>query len=106
MSDVIDTLEGVNVHDRIAAELTDGTTIEGVAAPVNFDPDERLRIEIRPDEGDDRYDLTATAEDGEWSPVEVRRQSGDDDWESVGELAAVNRENDDSTGGDSGASGA
>lgn len=91
MTDIVERLGEVQQHDRLTVDVDDGTTVEGTAAPVNFDPNDRLRIEIRPDDGDERYDLSATLEDGEWTPVGVRRQAGDADWEEVGEAVGVTR---------------
>ena len=106
MSDVIDDLGEVGQHDRVTVELDDGSTVSGVAQPVTFDPNERLRIELRPRDGDERYELSATAEDGEWTPVGVRFRTDDaEGWEEVGEVTAVTRDDGDEPAADS-ASGA
>lgn len=104
MSDIVDDLAAVVPHDRVAVELADGTTVEGRAAPVTFDPNERLRIELRPEAGDERYELAATVEGGEWTPVRVRRQSGDGGWESLGDADAATRVDDEPPEADGGAS--
>lgn len=102
MSDVVDDLEAVGIHDRVTVELDDGTTVAGTAAPVDFDPNDRLRIELRPDDGDERYELAASIDDDEWSPVRVRRQSGDEDWTEMGEAASVTRDAGDDPAAESG----
>ncbi|ESP86875.1 hypothetical protein [Candidatus Halobonum tyrrellensis] len=94
MRDVVEELEAVALHDRVTVELDDGTTVAGTAAPVEFDQNNRLRIELRPDDAagsDERYELAASVDDGEWSPVRVRRQSGDEDWAEMGEAVSVTR---------------
>ena len=93
MSDVIDNLGEVGQHDKVTVELDDGSTVSGVAQPVTFDPNERLRIEVRPKDSNERYELSATVEDGEWTPVGVRLRTDDtDEWEEVGEVASVTRD--------------
>lgn len=71
--------------------LLNGTTIAGIAGPIDYVPDERLRLELRPrDDSSIRYEAKALCDDAGWSPVTVRRYArGDDDWEVLGVVKGV-----------------
>ena len=72
--------------------LEDGTTVDGRVSQSEFSRDERIRVELSTDSESeyDRYQVRARADDGGWTPVEVRGfRSGDDDWTVLGTLASV-----------------
>lgn len=91
MSEVAETLGEVGVDDQIWVALEDGTEFEGRASPVDYDPDGSLRIEIRPQGENDRYELSANYDEG-WSDVEVRHveaEAGDASWTDLGMVEDV-----------------
>jgi hypothetical protein len=87
MESFTETLEVVDLGNRIRIELTDGTVFEGPASPIDYAPDDRFRLEIEPrHEEIRRCEVSAECVDGEWTTPEVRHFSlGDDDWTVVGE---------------------
>jgi hypothetical protein len=91
-TELAERLGATDVGDQLSVALADGTTFEGPASPVDYVPEESLRIEIRPEGGTtDRYELRADY-DGEWSDVSVRHADpteDDDGWESLGTVEHV-----------------
>lgn len=87
MQTFTETLEVVVLGDTVRIELTNGTTYEGPASPIDYAPDDRFRLEIEPEhEGIRRCEVSAECIDGEWSTPEVRHYKfGDDDWIVAGE---------------------
>jgi len=85
-------LGAVEVGDHVSVDLGDGTTFEGPASPVDYVPEESLRVEIRPEGGTtERYELSAEY-DGEWSDLSVRHTDAADSdagWESLGPVEHV-----------------
>ena len=91
MSEVAETLGEVGADDRIRVWLEDGTEFEGRASPVDYDAEDSLRIEVRPQGENDRYELSATYDEG-WSDVEVRHvvaDVGDASWSDLGTVEDV-----------------
>lgn len=91
MSEVAETLGEVGADDQIWVELEDGTEFEGRASPVDYDPEDSLRIEVRPQGENDRYELSASY-DGGWSDVQVRHveaDAGDASWTDLGTAEEV-----------------
>ncbi|MFC4549248.1 MULTISPECIES: hypothetical protein [Halorussus] len=91
MNQVVENLEAVEVDDRLRVALEDGTEFEGRASPVDYDPEDSLRIEVRPQGENDRYELRATYDEG-WSDVTVRHvvaDAPDAQWEDVGTVRSV-----------------
>ena len=92
MTDLAETLGEMDVNDYVRVTLTDGTTFEGRADPIDYDPEASLRLEVRPpDEPTERYEIRSEY-DGEWTEPAVRRVTTDDpdaDWEEVGTVEEV-----------------
>ena len=88
MSEVAEDLGAVEADDRIRVALEDGTEFEGRASPVDYDPDDSLRIEVRPQGENDRYELTADYDEG-WSDVEVRHVEADAEGSSWTDFGTV-----------------
>ncbi|MFC4549249.1 MULTISPECIES: hypothetical protein [Halorussus] len=87
MTDLAEMLGGMDVNDYVRVTLTDGTTFEGQADPIDYDPEESLRLEIRPpDKPTERYEIRSEY-DGGWDELAVRRVAVDEpnaDWEELG----------------------
>ncbi|MFC7045996.1 hypothetical protein ACFQH6_11740 [Halobacteriaceae archaeon GCM10025711] len=87
---LIQTLAGLDIFDEARVTLDDGTTIRGRCNPITYTPNERLRMEIRPRDEDERYDLRARYADDEWDTPVVRQYVDEDnDWTELGELHAI-----------------
>lgn len=92
MSDPIDTLSDVAPRDRVRVTLLNGEQLEGTAQPVEIDPGERLRIELRSGEEDRavRYDVRAGNDDGEWDQPVARRydvKHEEGEWVAMGKVS-------------------
>lgn len=93
MPDPMATLTEVNVYDELRMTLLNGGSIEGRAGPVDYVPEDHLRIEIEEQDDDDaettRYEISAAYTDGEWERPRVRRYKHgveEDKWVSVGRV--------------------
>ncbi|SEO80501.1 hypothetical protein SAMN04487948_105241 [Halogranum amylolyticum] len=88
----VTTLGELDVFDHVRVLLTDDTEIEGRATAIDYVPDERLRLELRPRHSGVRYELSAEHGGSRWSPVRVRRCDTEADaveWESLGNVGGV-----------------
>jgi len=86
MHEVVEKLGDLGVDEGVRVTTTDGTTFEGPANPIDYVPEDSLRIEIRPENSDERYELRAEY-DGEWTDVRVRMAEMDGaetEWEELG----------------------
>ena len=90
MSNAAEALGDLEVYQHVTVTLDDGTTVEGQANPIDYVPEESLRVEIGPDaEEDVRYQFVAEYDD-EWSDVRGERIGPDDeDWQEVGTVTDV-----------------
>ncbi|MEM4781725.1 MAG: hypothetical protein QXG03_09235 [Halalkalicoccus sp.] len=91
MSDPIETLRAVSPQDHVRVTLLNGDQLEGTAQPVEVEPGERLRIELRTGEADHavRYDVRAAVESGEWETPTARRydvKHEDGEWVTMGDV--------------------
>lgn len=92
MGEPIDTLSDVTPQDRVRVTLLNGEQLEGTAQPVEVEPGERLRIELRSGEADHavRYDVRGEADDGEWNRPVARRydvEHEEGEWVTVGKVS-------------------
>jgi hypothetical protein len=87
----VTVLGDLELGETIQLTTLNGQTISGRAGPIDYTPDDWLRIEIEPEDGAPiRYELATRAEDFGWNPITVRRyQQGDEDWVSMGILRTV-----------------
>lgn len=88
----VTTLGAVEPFDYVAVALSDGETVEGRATDIDYVPDERLRLELRPRESPVRYELKAERHRTRWSPIRVRRcdtESDGHEWVDRGTVAGV-----------------
>lgn len=92
MSEIVERLGDVDWNDEIEVTLADGTVFAGRVSPINYVPEERLRIEVQPTADENvRYEISSNYDDGGWSPAEVRRiEVGEDDWTPLAEVESVN----------------
>ncbi|MFC4357583.1 hypothetical protein ACFO0N_06415 [Halobium salinum] len=93
MKAIVEQLGGAELGERIRLTLADGTTVEGLAGPVEYVPGRRVRVELRGD--GERYDASAACEDRKWDPVEARRvaEGGTDPtWDVLGMVESVETE--------------
>lgn len=88
---LVEELGALEVDDDVQVTLLDGTTVEGRAGPIDYDPTARLRVELTPThETAVRYELRSVREDGDWTQVRVRTYAaGDDDWTALAPVSAV-----------------
>ncbi|WP_227357136.1 hypothetical protein [Haladaptatus salinisoli] len=82
INEAVDSLGDLGLGDSVRGTLSDGTTIEGTASPIDYTPAEHLRLEVESvDDPSIRYELISHYKSGKWEPIRVRRyQTGDDDW--------------------------
>ena len=87
----VDALGDLGLGDSVRGTLSDGTTIEGKASPIDYTPTEHLRVEVESvDDPSLRYELTSHYESGKWEPIRVRwYRTGDDDWIPRGVIADI-----------------
>lgn len=89
--DLVERLGDLDVNDRVRVTTTDDTEFEGPASPIDYVPDESLRVEVRPENSDERYEMRATC-DGEWSEVTARLadMAGEEtEWRDLGTVERV-----------------
>lgn len=90
MTTLAERLGEVELYTDVTLELDDGTTVEGRASPIDFDPDEHLRMELRPmgEHSGRRYEIHAHCREGEWESPNVRRidPATEEEWTELGEL--------------------
>ncbi|KYH25079.1 hypothetical protein HAPAU_29000 [Halalkalicoccus paucihalophilus] len=91
MGDPIQTLGDVDPQDRVRVTLLNGEQLDGTAQPVEFDPDRRVRIELRSGDVDHaiRYDVRAEYRDGDWETPVARRydvEHEEGDWVTMGDV--------------------
>ena len=90
--ELAERLGDLEVDDHVRVTTTEGTTFEGGANPIDYVPEESLRVEVRPGNTDDRYEMSAEYGEG-WSDVSVRMadMSGEDTaWQDLGTVERVN----------------
>ena len=87
MSELVEKLGGLEVGERVKVTLSDDTTFEGRANPIDYVPEESLRVEVRPEGGSgDRYEISAAYDEG-WSVPQTRHVDAEaetTEWESLG----------------------
>lgn len=90
MSALAERLGEVELYTDVTLELADGTTVEGRASPIDYDPGGHLRMELRPmgEESSHRYEVHAHYRDGEWETPTVREiePATEEEWTELGEL--------------------
>lgn len=93
--ELVERFGGLEVGDRVQVTLSDDSTFEGQANPIDYVPGESLRVEVRPEGGSgERYEISSE-HDGAWSELTVRRADAaaeDPGWEAVGTVERVERE--------------
>ena len=90
MTALPERLGEIELYTDVTLELADGSNIEGRASPIDYVPDEHLRMELRPmgEESNHRYEVHAHYEGGEWETPTVREiePASEEDWTELGEL--------------------
>lgn len=88
----VTTLGELDVFDHVRVRLSDGDEIEGRATAIDYVPNERLRLELRPRHSGIRYELSAEHRGSRWSPIRVRQCDTESDvveWEELGNVKGV-----------------
>jgi len=92
MSDLAETVREISADDNLHVVLDDTTEFEGRASPVEYVPEESLRIEVRPrNDAGERYEIRGEYDDG-WSDLTVRRaeMAGEaTEWEELGTVDSL-----------------
>ena len=95
--ELVERFGGLEVGDRVRVTLSDGTTFGGQANPIDYVPEQSLRVEVRPEDDPERYEMRSEY-DGEWSEIRVRgadMKADETEWEDLGTVESVDRaEND------------
>jgi len=89
--DLVERLGDLDVNDRIRVTTADDASFEGPVSPIDYVPEESLRVEVRPENSDERYEMRATY-DGEWTGVTVRLadMAGEEtEWQDLGTVEGV-----------------
>ena len=95
--ELVEKLGDLELNDSIRVTTTDGSTFEGPASPIDYVPDESLRVEVRPENTTERYEISASNDDG-WSELAVRYTAATDDadgWQDRGMVERVDARGDD-----------
>lgn len=91
-TELVERLGDMELNDRMSVTLSDGTDFEGPASPIDYVPEESLRLEVRPEGGaTERYELSAEYDEG-WSDLRVRHTDASDEesgWKELGEIERV-----------------
>ncbi|ADJ14094.1 hypothetical protein [Halalkalicoccus jeotgali] len=92
MNDPIRTLADVAPHDRVRVTLLNGDRLEGRAQPVEFEPERRVRVELRSGDVDRaiRYDVSSTYRTDEWETPVARRydvRHEESEWITMGDVS-------------------
>lgn len=91
MQEIVEQIADLERDDHVRITVADETVIAGRVSPLEYAPDDHLRFEVRSD--DERFEIAATYENGEWTPVRASRISGDEEtWSSLGEVTSVDVE--------------
>jgi hypothetical protein len=93
--ELVERLGELEVGDRVRVTLSDDETFEGQANPIDYVPEDSLRVEIRPESGSgDRYEISSEYDDG-WSELQTRHadmQAEATEWEDLGTVERVETE--------------
>ena len=93
MTALAERLGEIELYTDVTLTLTDGSTVEGRASPIDFDPGRHLRMELRPmnDEPARRYEIHAHYRDGEWETPTVRKidPATEEEWTELGAVEEV-----------------
>lgn len=87
---LIETLSDFGQKQRVRIETEDGTTVEATISQFDYVPDEKLRLELSPEESDEyqRYQVRSHIEDGTWTPIDLRGYQQDrGEWTDLGTVA-------------------
>lgn len=88
-TELVERLGEMELNDWVSVSLSDGTSFEGPASPIDYVPEDSLRLEVRPESGaTERYELSAEY-DGGWSEPTVRHTDASDEETGWEELATV-----------------
>ncbi|NEU56592.1 hypothetical protein [Halorussus sp. MSC15.2] len=91
-TDLVTPFAEAEQNDYVRVTLSDGTTFEGPASPIDYVPEESLRVEVRPEGGTtERYEISGEYDD-DWSELTVRgvsMEGEDSEWEDLGEVESV-----------------
>lgn len=92
MSELVERLGETDLYATVSLTMTDGSTVEGLACPVEYFPEERFRMEVSPHEQRTRrIEIRATYRQGSWEKPEARTIDvmTDDSWSSAGTVTGV-----------------
>ena len=87
---LIETLSDFGQKQDVRIETEDGTTIEANISQFDYVPDEKLRLDLSPEGSDEyqRYQVRSHAEDGTWTPVDLRGYDQErGEWTDLGTVA-------------------
>jgi hypothetical protein len=90
-TELVERLGEMEVNDWVRVSLSDGASFEGPANPIDYVPEDSLRLEVRPGGGTtERYELSAEYND-DWSEPTVRHTDAGEEagWEGLGTVESV-----------------
>jgi hypothetical protein len=87
----VESLGEASVDEYLRVTLLDGSRIEGHAGPIDYEPDERLHVELTPThETRIRYELRSSRDEDRWRPILVRKfERGAEEWTELAQVAEV-----------------
>lgn len=91
MEDPIRTLADVEPRDRVRVTLLNGEQLEGRAGPAEFEPERRVRIELRSGDVDHaiRYEIGSEYRTDDWETLAARRydvKHEEGEWVTMGDV--------------------
>jgi len=87
---LIETLGDLGQKQRARIETDDGTVVEARVNQSVYTPQEKLRLEMAPDESGtyQRYQVRSQFEDGTWAPITLRGYDPEnEEWTDLGTVA-------------------
>lgn len=101
MSDHVDTVAELEPGEYVRVETDTGTTLDARVTGRPYASDTRVRVELAVDTDDGEYRLGATSDDGDWTPVELRRSDrGSTVWAGMGAVESVETHGESEPAGD------
>lgn len=92
MSELVERLGDTEVYSTVNLTLADGSTVKGLACPVDYFPNERFRMEVNSHENPTlRVEIRSMYRKGSWEEPRARTCDvlRDESWNNAGVVTSV-----------------